>query len=166
MALPPRSLPMPLKVCLYISRFATGGAERQMVHLACELADRGLEVIVLHIQKDLQDAPYLQEMKGHRVGILGALSQDHLQLGIRLSRLHADFFKNLPAPRHLRMEMLYLAGAFSRLKPDIVHSYLDRPNCTAGCAAVLAAVPAHLASFHNYSPSTGHFTWEAVTYTL
>ncbi|MBD5647000.1 MAG: glycosyltransferase family 4 protein [Desulfovibrio sp.] len=157
---------MPLKVCLYISRFAPGGAERQMVNLACELADRGLQVLVLHIQKDLQDAAYLQDMEGHRVKILDARSQEYLQEGIRLSRLHTDFFKNIPAPHPLRMEMLYLAGAFSRLKPDIVHSYQDMPNCTAGCAAILADVPAHLASFHSLDPATSHYPWETQTYAL
>lgn len=157
---------MSLKVCLYISGLAPGGAERQMVHLACELADRSLQVMVLHFRKDLQGAPYLRDMEGHNVEILGALSQAYLQEGIRLSRLHTDFFKNIPAPLNLRMEMLYLAGAFSRLKPDIVHSYMDEPNCTAGCAAVLADVPAHLASFHSLDPATSHYPWAAQTYAL
>lgn len=157
---------MPLKVCLYISRFAPGGAERQMVNLARELADRGLEVLLLHVQKDLRGTPYLHDMEGHNVEILGALSQAYLQEGIRLSRLHADFFKNIPAPLNLRMEMLYLAGAFSCLKPDIVHSYLDMPNCTAGCAAILADVPAHLASFHSLDPATLQNSWEGQTHAL
>ena len=157
---------MPLKVCLYISGLAPGGAERQMVHLACELADRGLEVRMLHVRKDVQDAPYLRDMEGHNVEILSALSQEYLQEGIRLSRLHTDFFKNIPAPHHLRMEILHLAGAFSRLKPDIVHSYMDMPNCTAGCAAILAGIPAHLASFHSLDPATSHYPWEAQTHAL
>lgn len=157
---------MPLKVCLYVSALRHGGAERHIVSLAGELADRGLEVLLLHAQKDVQDAPYLHAIQGRRVEVLSALSHDHLQEGIRLSRQYADFFRNIPAPHHLRMEVLYLAGAFSRLKPDIVHSYMDIPNGVAGCAAVLADMPAHLASLHNFAPSTTHSPWEAQAYSL
>lgn len=157
---------MSMKVCLFIQDLCPGGAERQIVNLARELACRDLQVILLHTQKTLQATHYLNDLETQRVEVISALSPEYLKEGVRLSRLHEDFFRNIPAPRNLRMMTLHLAGAFSLLKPHIVHSYLDTPNCTGGCAAVLADVPVHLASFHSYSPATGHYPWEALTYPL
>lgn len=50
---------MSLQVCLYISAFRPGGAERQIVNLAGELAGRGIQVTLLYARKDPQDACYL-----------------------------------------------------------------------------------------------------------
>lgn len=143
-----------MKVCLYISALGPGGAERQIVNLAAELSRRGVRVILLHAQNDLGQACYLDAIRDTAVELVNAFSPDFLKEGMRLSRQHPDFFKDIPAPGQRRMGILYLAGAFSRLRPDVVHSYLDVHNCTAGCAAVLAGVPAHLASFRNLDPET------------
>lgn len=145
---------MALSVCLYISTFVPGGAERQIVNLAGELARRGLRVTLLHAQKDIRHAHYLEALGESGVAIVNVMSPDFLKEGLRLSPEHADFFEAIPAPHALKMGMLFLAGAFSRLRPDVVHSYLDPPNCTAGCAAVLANVPGHLASFRNVDPQS------------
>ena len=149
---------MPLKVCLYISAFPPGGAERQIVNLARELAARGLNVVLLHAQKDISRAYYLETLAGSGVEIIFAGTPAFLQAGIRLSRKHAHFYANIPAPGALKMGLLYLAGALSLIRPDILHTYLDIPNCTGGCAAVLAGVP-HLASFRNVDPQTGGFVF-------
>ena len=145
---------MSLKVCLYISAFSPGGAERQIVNLAAELAGRGIRVALLYARKELQDACYLDAIRGKGVDLINVVRPDFLKQGILLSKQHADFYDNIPAPPSLRLASLYLAGAFSCLKPDVVHSYLDLTNCTAGCAAVLAEVPAHLASFCSLDPVT------------
>ena len=145
---------MPLKVCLYISALAPGGAERQTVNLARELAGRGVQVTLLLAQKDLKSACYLNNLEKTDVSLVSVFSQDYFKEGVRLSRLHEDFFQNIPVSGQYRLGILYLAGAFSRLRPDIVHSYLDWNNCIAGCAAVLADVPAHLASFCSLDPQT------------
>ena len=144
---------MSLKVCLYIASFSPGGAQRQIVNLAGELAGRGVRVTLLHVQKELQEAWYLDAIRGKGVELLNVVQPDFLKQGILLSKRHADFYANIPAPPSLRLGVLYLAGAFSRLKPDIVHSYLDLTNCIAGCAVVLAGVP-HLASFRSLDPVT------------
>lgn len=145
---------MSLKVCLYIASFSPGGAQRQIVNLAGELAGRGVQVTLLHAQKDLRDAWYLDAIQGKGVDLLNVVQPDFLKQGILLSKRHAAFYANIPAPPSVRLGSLYLAGAFSRLKPDIVHSYLDLTNCIAGCAAVLADIPVHLASFRNLDPAT------------
>ncbi|MDE6734268.1 MAG: glycosyltransferase family 4 protein [Desulfovibrio sp.] len=147
---------MPVKACLYISAFAPGGAERQIVNLARELAGRGIDVSLLHAQKDVSQAPYLDSLRETGVGIVSILSPDHLKEGMRLSRRHADFFRGIPGPGPMRMATLYLAGALFRLKPHVVHSYLDVPNCLAGCGAHLAQVPVHLASFRSVAPQSRH----------
>lgn len=145
---------MSLKVCLYISAFRPGGAERQIVNLAGELAGRGIQVTLLYARKDLQDACYLDTIRGKGVDLINVVQPDFLKRGILLSKQHADFYGDIPAPPSLRLASLYLAGAFSFLKPDVVHSYLDLTNCTAGCATVLAGIPVHLASFRNLDPAT------------
>lgn len=145
---------MAIKVCLYISALGPGGAERQIVNLAAELSRRGIRVILLHAQNALRQACYLGAIRDTDVEIVNAFSPDFLKEGMRLSRQHQDFYKDIPAPGERRMGILYLAGAFSRLGPDVVHSYLDVHNCTAGCAAVLAGVPVHLASFRSLDPAT------------
>ncbi|WP_165078576.1 MULTISPECIES: glycosyltransferase [unclassified Desulfovibrio] len=145
---------MSLSVCLYISTFLPGGAERQMVNLAGELGRRGHHVVLLHAQKDMRQAHYLEALGESGVEIVNVMSPDFLKQGIRLSREHADFFGHIPAPHTLKTGILFLAGAFARFRPHVVHSYLDAPNCAAGCAAVLAGVPAHLASFRNVDPQT------------
>ena len=157
---------MPLKVCLYISALAPGGAERQVVNLARELARRGIHVVLLHAQTDLKSACYLDNLDKANVELINVFSPDYFKEGMRLARLHEDFFKGIPAPGPVRMGILYLAGAFSLLKPDVVHSYLDINNCAAGCAAVLAGIPAHLASFCNLDPSTTQNELAKVLHTL
>lgn len=150
---------MPLKVCLHISTFGPGGAERQIVNLARELSGRGINVVLLHAQKDLRQAYYLEAIRGTNVEIVYALAPDFLREGILTTKRHARFFHNIPGTRSLRVGILFLAGALAHIGPDIVHSYLDGPNCTAGCAAVLADIPVHLASFRNVDPHTGGFGW-------
>lgn len=157
---------MPLKVCLHIPSLDPGGAERQIVNLARELAGRGLEVILLHEQRDVQDAHYLEAVRERGVEVISIFSPEFLKRGIALSRRHAEFFASLPATRPIKMTTLFLAGAFSSLQPDIVHSYLDIPNCTSGCAAVLADVPAHLGSFRSMDPVTLHCAWAESGYRL
>ncbi|MDE6734269.1 MAG: glycosyltransferase [Desulfovibrio sp.] len=155
-----------MKACLYISSFGPGGAERQIVNLARELAGRGIRVALLHEREGAHDACYLDAIRERGVELVPLLSPEFLKAGLALSRRHAEFFANIPAPHAPRMRILFLAGAFSALRPDIVHSYLDVPNCAGGCAAVLAGVPAHLASFRNVDPATAQFAWAEETWPL
>ena len=134
--------------------------------LAGELARRGVQVALLHAHNDLKDAAYLHTLEGLPVELVSVLSPEYLQEGIRLSRLHEEFFKAIPAPGSGRMGILYLAGAISRFRPDVVHSYLDVSNCIAGCASVLAETPVHVASFRNVDPKTCHSDTSALTHTL
>ncbi|WP_165078577.1 MULTISPECIES: glycosyltransferase [unclassified Desulfovibrio] len=157
---------MPLKICLHISTFNPGGAERQIVNLARELAGRGQRVTLLHEQKDVQKTHYLDAIREKGVELVYAFAPDFLKQGIMQSRRRPEFFGNIPAARSIRMVILYLAGALAQLKPDIVHSYLDLTNCTGGCAAFLAEAPVHLASFRNVDPRTGRFPWADLTLPL
>ena len=136
------------------------------MNLAGELARRGLEVTLLHAQKDMRQAHYLEALEKSGVAIVNVMSPDFLKEGLRLSREHADFFAQIPAPHTLKLGMLFLAGAFSRLRPDVVHSYLDIPNCSAGCAAILAEVPVHLASIRNMDPATTGYEFADLTFSL
>lgn len=163
---PNQSSTMPLKACLHISTFPPGGAQRQIVNLARELAGRGVRVVLLHEQEALEDAYYLEEIRERGVEVISAYSPEFLKRGMGHSRQHAEFFAHIPAPYSRKLTIRFLAGAFSSLGPDIVHSYLDIPNCTGGCAAVLAGVPVHVASFRSLDPATAHYDWEKETYSL
>lgn len=157
---------MHLKVCLCISAFSPGGAERQIVNLARELDSRSIDVTLLYLQNLSQQAHYLDILNNSNVKIISALSQDFFKEGLRLSRQKPAFYKSLPAPRPLKTEILFLAGAFSRLSPDVVHSYLDILNCTAGSASVLADVPFHIASFRSLDPARAPHGIPELTYPI
>lgn len=157
---------MPLKVCLYVSIFNPGGAERQIVNLARELSTRGHDVVLLHMHKDINQAHYLDAVRGTGVELINAAMLNFLKAGMLLSRKYPDFYAHIPAPGPVKQGIRFLAGALSEIRPDIVHSYLDLPNCMAGCAAIMADVPVHLASFRNVDPETGKFGWEDLTLPL
>lgn len=147
---------MPLKVCLCISSFRPGGAERQIMNLGGELAGRGIDVTLLHEQQNADDSYSLDAIRERGVEVISILSPEFLKSGVPHSRNHAEFFANIPAPRRRKMRILALSGVLSSIKPDILHSYLDIPNCTSGCAAVLSEVPVHLASFRSVAPQSRH----------
>ena len=66
----------------------------------------------------------------------------------------------------VKMHILYLAGALAQIRPDILHTYLDLNCCMGGCAAVLADVPIHLASFRHIDPASAHFHWADLSFVL
>lgn len=137
------------------------------MNLARELSTRGIQVILLHFQPDNRPAYYLETvLKEKKVEIINAFSPVFFKEGTRLCIQHEAFFKNIPAPPQRRMGVLYLAGAFSQLRPDVVHSYLDVNNCIAGCATVLADIPVHLASFRSLDPSTLHDNFADLAYPI
>ena len=144
---------MALKVCLCIPSFDPGGAERQIVNLARELASRGIQVILLHSKKDIQYSFYLEVLRQADVKIISSMSPDFLKAGTHLSKQCAEFFSRIPIPLLSRMALLFLAGALAHIRPDVLHTYLDGSNCMGGCAAAMAGVPVHLASFRNVDPS-------------
>lgn len=157
---------MPLKVCLYIPAILPGGGSRQIVNLARELSMRGMNVILLHAQKDSPKVSYLDAIRGSGVEVVNVFAPAFLKEGILASKRHNQFFHGIPAPQKPKMGILFLSGALCHLKPNIIHSYCDGPNCDAGCAAVLAAGPVHLASFRNIDPKTGGFFWEKASFYL
>ena len=157
---------MSLKVCLCISGFNPGGSERQIVNLARELDSRGINVTLLYLQNLSQQSYYVDSLNKTNVKIVSAFSQDFFKEGLRLSRRNPAFYQGIPGPRPLKMQILFLAGAFHRLNPDVVHTYLDILNCTAGCAAVLADVPLHIASFRSLDPARAPNGIPELTYPL
>lgn len=155
---------MPLKICLYSFSLRSGGAERQMALLVRELDQRGLDVILLLEQTDNAWPHYLETLKNTGVEIVNAMDKRFLKNGMECVRKHSSFYEGMPASIFFKSGTLYAAGALAALKPDIVHSTLDPVNVRAGCAAILADIPVHLASFRNVDPATANF--ESVKFTL
>lgn len=136
------------------------------MNLARELAGRGIHVILLHAQKDTPKVSYLDAVRETKVELVNVFAPAFLKEGILASKRHNQFFHGIPAPQKTKIGILFLSGALCHLKPDIIHSYCDGPNCDAGYAAVLADIPVHLASFRSVDPKTGEFDWEIPSFYL
>lgn len=162
---PPRSQPLVVHV---IGSLAAGGAERQLLYVAREsrrahaidariLTMLPLEGANAHYRdladEDLvpvataghpTDPATLQELNKHRRGTW------------LLARLH-------PAERAWSAE---LYAEFIRLRPDVVHLWLDGANVWGGAAALAAGVPRIVLSTRNVNPThfpamdcTGFLPW-------
>lgn len=146
-----------LRVVHVIGNLSAGGAERQLVYVARESQRRGtLEARILTINPTVgagghylplaEEGGVTVEQAGSRAGAesLAAFSDD--------IDLHALLE---PLPLFYRAWVVELAGEFLRLRPNVVHAWLDHPNMWAGIAALATGVPNIVLSTRNVNPS--HF---------
>jgi glycosyltransferase involved in cell wall biosynthesis len=105
----------PLKILHCISTFATGGAERQLSLLAPQQARLGDEVDVVF----LGEGPNLRPI---------------VESGVPTHRIAAHTYRD---PRLL----LGLERVMSRVRPDIVHTWLLQMDVAAGAVALRRGIP-------------------------
>ncbi len=146
-----------LRVVHVIGSLAAGGAERQLAYVARETQRRGkIEARILtthptvgaaaHYLPIAQEAAVTVEMAG------ASASEESLAAFESATTLHALL---APLPEVYRAWVVELAGEFIRLKPDVVHAWLDHTNMWAGIAALAVGVPQVILSTRNVNPS--HF---------
>lgn len=103
------------------------------MHLARELAARGVQVTLLHAQRDLQNAWYLDAIQGKGGDHLYLGQPDFLRQGILLPKHHANFSANIPATTSLQLGSLYLPAA-----PTAGEAVRKEPGIPSGAPVLLS----------------------------
>lgn len=153
----PRSAALNPGDCVVLCTHAlpAGGAERQWVYLAQELAARGLKpVVVVYSGLAGANGHYLPQLAAQNIPVIEANSE--LKFSELLDRLasnplYTEAFQLNIVPDLGRL--IGLAEAFRSVSPKAVIAQLDDPNIYAAFAAHLAQVPRVVLSFRNYNPT-------------
>ncbi len=147
------------RVMHFVSSLDSGGAERQVVHLAATQRQRGLEASV-RTQAALagQWAHYLPLLveAGVEARQAGAIEAEPLERVAEAVRESAGLMRALRClPLSIRGGVLDLFGELMLDPPDVLHCWLDEPNVLGGVAGLLAGVPRIVLSTRNVNPA--HF---------
>lgn len=158
---------VPGRILIACPTLAAGGAERQIVAAALELRRRGyldLTVLVSNLHhypgndffrdalveagievREVQRSTWASDTQAWSDGPTDAAAR--VTLAAKLSRL----------PAGLGQEVGDLYFAITRLRPGVVHAWLDHSNVCAGLAALTAGVPRVVLSGRNVGPQ--HFPY-------
>lgn len=147
------------RVMHFVSSLDSGGAERQVVHLAASQSRRGLDPVV-RTQSPLSGhrAHYLpllaaRGVEARQAGSINGSLLDELECRIRDARGLVEALRRLPTS--IRAGVLDIFGELMLDPPDVLHCWLDEPNVLGGVAGLLAGVPRIVLSTRNVNPS--HF---------
>jgi len=137
----------PHRVALYIGSLGPGGAERQFCNLANGLFERGHEVVPIVTYPLSGSTNHYTALLRHPElkPIVAAEMPDH---GFEI-----DTDLLLATPAEVRDAVLRLTGVLQRMRPDVLHAWLDQCNLIAGMAGLLAGVPRILLSTRNSNPT-------------
>ncbi|WP_165352183.1 glycosyltransferase [Solidesulfovibrio carbinolicus] len=139
---------------LYCGSLASGGAERQVTALACELKARGQNVSVYCQQlKSAAHKHYLSHLQEADVPVKspGLYAIVRALLHLLWTKRDISIFQYIPPA--IRINVLRLYGELLSSPPDILHCWLDHTNCSGGWAGLLAGVPLVRLSFRNMNPT-------------
>lgn len=142
----------PLSICLYIPTLGPGGAERQIVTLARELAKQKFSVHVLCDRIDDAHGHYLPLLVEENIPVSTVHQTKHLELGMSIAQSNSQQFSsitNLPVDQ---AAVLSLMGALTNIQPDVLHCYLDNANALGGLAALCVDIPRIILSTRNTTP--------------
>jgi glycosyltransferase involved in cell wall biosynthesis len=139
------------RVVLVCGSLQPGGAERQVVNTLLSLKSAPIESVTLlcdHLSPGTKECYdfYLPELQ--QADIVVRLVGEAQSAAEPLPDAFAQT-KILPS---LRDDVANYYRAFRRLRPEVVHAWLDWSNSRAGLAAVLAGVPRVILSGRNLSP--------------
>jgi len=149
---PPRDRP---RVVHVIGSLSAGGAERQLVYLAREsLRGGSVEARIMLTNPLVGTAAHylpLAQDGGVIVEVAGATRDEATAAALALDKgMQRRLIAVDPAYRPWVIE---LACEFVRLKPDVVHAWLDHANIWSAIAAFVAGVPTIVLSTRNVNPS-------------
>jgi glycosyltransferase involved in cell wall biosynthesis len=153
----PRSGHVPGRVVLVCGSLAPGGAERQVANTLIGLVDAGIADVLL-LAHQLEGGSEYYKFHLPRVVAAGASVREIEQatVGIHDPTI-PDVLRQTAhgLPSRLVIDIANLVREFERLRPEVVHAWLDWDNVRAGFAAAIAGVPKILLSGRNLNPS--HF---------
>ncbi len=147
-----------LSICFHTAYLGSGFAERQLVWLACELANRGHRVDVLCSTMGSTNHGYIKLLKDNNIQI-HCPSRLPVPYYMQACKKALGSLQNLRiAPPHLRITTLSLLNFLLKNKYDILHCYLDSPNCAGGVAGLMAEIPIIRLSARSFSPA--YYSWQ------
>lgn len=138
-------------ICLATANMSAGGAQRQVVALACTLTKRGYDVRVRVMNLDGENGHYLPFLKARGVDISVPRVPTLSDVGLMRER-GADIALIRHLPPELRVDAAALALDLLARPADVVHCYLDWSCCYGGFAALLGRVPCVRFSWRNLRP--------------
>ncbi len=148
--------PVPGRVLQVCGNLSPGGAERQVAYTACGLNESPkIESCAVLCDFLTPGSParydfYLPLLAAAKVPARMIERRFYDPAAVRSTPGLREGIKALPAGLLLDVANLYTE--FVRLRPEIVHAWLDWSNIRAGLAAALAGVPRILLSGRNLSP--------------
>lgn len=143
----------PLRICLFSDHLASGGAERQLVLLAKGLRQRGHTVHLLCLTLYGANSQYLEVLNDADVSV-HTVPYLHVLRNLWFCRTAVGTLQALRvAPRWLRINTLGTLFFLVKHNFDVLHCYLDAPNCSAGVAGVMARVPVVRLSARSLCPA-------------
>ena len=142
----------PSKVLLAIGTLGAGGAERQLVTFARELAQRtGRRPSALTMRAMVgADAHHLQSLRAC-ASVVGTMPMD-LGPAIRWLQDKGHGWAPLALPHAILTDLVPLLRVIGAARPAVVHAWLDWTCVTAGVAAALLPVQRIVLSTRNVGP--------------
>ena len=152
--------PEPGRVVVVCPSLDAGGAERQIVNTLMGLKGRCRERVTLLCDQ-------LEEIEGQKYNFyLPEAKQSGADIRTVCTEWENQYLRDLPVRatwirkfvnEFLGRDVINLYLEFSRLRPSVVHAWLDWSNVRAGLAAILAGVPKIVLSGRSVSPKNFHF---------
>lgn len=145
------------RILHYVSSLDSGGAERQVVHVAKSQHQRGLEVCVRtqsavsgprahYLPMLVEGGVTVRQAGAVEVGLLASLAQRLAESPGRAHSLRC-------VPPTIRAGVLDILGEVMLERPDVLHCWLDEPNILGAVAGLLAGVRRIVISTRNVNPS-------------
>lgn len=139
------------RAVLVCGNLSPGGAERQVVNTLIGLKQNGIDDVHLlahHLQ------PGRGQMDFHLKRLLSAnITAREIDTAPDYDGKYSDQASILKAlPSGLALDISNLVREFERLKPEVVHAWLDWDSVRAGIAAAIAGVPKIFLSGRNLAP--------------
>lgn len=146
-----------------IGSLGAGGAERQLVNLLIELADRGHRDQTLLMMHPLEGdgAHYLPLLSSHAIE-LRVNNQPIREEGVELIRNNERMVQLIRRmPNSFNAWTFDLWVDISLARPNVAHFWLDHCNIWGAPAALLAGVPSVIVSTRNVHPANFPYLYAA-----
>ncbi len=154
----PRDGHIPGRIVLVCGNLSPGGAERQVANTAIGLVEAKVTDVTL-LAHYLHDGPEHFDFHLPRVLAAGVPARE-IECAVTsigdqsIPEVLRRVAKGLPPDlTSLCIDIANLAREFERLRPEVVHAWLDWDNVRAGLAAAIAGVPKIVLSGRNLNPS-------------
>ena len=137
-----------------IGSLGAGGSERQLRTAVANMQAKvdGVKILCINPKDELTDF-FARELSSNRVEVVWNISGRHDHFFAPWCILQCTRQLEAVSPPVEIVDTVFgFVSQFERLKPAVVHSWLDYANVTAGLAAVLCGVPRIVLGFRSMAP--------------